>query len=103
MEGQPDYTVELQFSSSIPIQSVVAAAEAAGAAILQIYKSEVSDVGVLAPKVEPSFNSPMPSPSPTQASKWDVQLKSDNSPLTRADSAANQIICDELTVSPSFS
>jgi len=35
---------------------------------------------------------------PAQASKWEVQLKSDNSPLTRADSAANQIICDELTV-----
>ncbi|KAF5835312.1 hypothetical protein DUNSADRAFT_7592 [Dunaliella salina] len=71
VDGQPDYTVELQFSSSIPIQSVVAAAEAAGQSILQIYKSE--------------------------ASKWEVQLKSDSSPLTRADFAANQIICDELT------
>jgi len=33
-----------------------------------------------------------------QASKWDVQLKSDNSPLTRADQTANALICEELTV-----
>lgn len=44
VEGSPDYTVELQFNASIPIQAVVAAAEAAGAAVLQIYKSEVSMV-----------------------------------------------------------
>jgi len=30
---------------------------------------------------------------------WEVQLKSDNSPLTLADSLANQIICAQLAVS----
>lgn len=32
----------------------------------------------------------------SQASKWEVELKSDNSPLTKADTVANQIICREL-------
>ncbi len=31
-----------------------------------------------------------------QASKWEVELKSDNSPLTKADTTANHIICREL-------
>jgi 3'(2'), 5'-bisphosphate nucleotidase len=31
-----------------------------------------------------------------QASKWEVELKSDQSPLTKADRVANQLICHEL-------
>ena len=31
-----------------------------------------------------------------QSSKWEVEIKSDNSPLTVADRIANQIICLEL-------
>lgn len=31
-----------------------------------------------------------------QVSKWEVELKSDNSPLTKADRVANQIICHGL-------
>jgi 3'-phosphoadenosine 5'-phosphosulfate (PAPS) 3'-phosphatase len=32
----------------------------------------------------------------SQASKWEVELKSDNSPLTKADTMANAIICRDL-------
>ena len=53
-------------------EAVIAAAEAAGAAILQVYNSEVS--------------------------KWEVELKSDSSPLTKADKEANHLICNELMV-----
>ncbi|KAG1665921.1 hypothetical protein FOA52_004510 [Chlamydomonas sp. UWO 241] len=54
----------------VPVEAVVATAEAAGAAILSIYNSD--------------------------ASKWEVELKSDNSPLTTADTMANAIICRDL-------
>lgn len=65
-----DITVELRFVSSVPVEKVIATAEAAGEAILSVYHSE--------------------------ASKWEVELKADNSPLTKADTMANQIICREL-------
>mmetsp|Transcript_27775 Transcript_27775/g.70804 ORF Transcript_27775/g.70804 Transcript_27775/m.70804 type:complete len:344 (-) Transcript_27775:758-1789(-) len=66
----PEYTVELTFSCALPVENVIATAEEAGKAILSIYNSEVS--------------------------KWEVELKSDSSPLTRADKEANRIICDDL-------
>lgn len=34
----------------------------------------------------------------SEVSKWEVELKSDSSPLTRADKEANRIICDKLMV-----
>lgn len=40
-DAVPEFLVEISFAASIPIPSVVAAAEQAGAAILQVYKSEV--------------------------------------------------------------
>lgn len=66
----PDYTLDIQLTESIPVEDVIATAEAAGRAILEVYNSE--------------------------ASKWEVETKSDNSPLTRADREANAIICREL-------
>ena len=33
---------------------------------------------------------PIPVP-PSQSSKWEVEIKSDNSPLTKADRVANQV------------
>lgn len=67
---KPEYTVEIQFTCQVPIEEVIATAEAAGKAILGIYNGE--------------------------ASKWEVELKADNSPLTRADRDANAIICEAL-------
>lgn len=66
----PEYTVELTYSSSIPVEDIIETSELAGKAIMAIYNSEVS--------------------------KWEVELKSDSSPLTRADKEANRIICDKL-------
>lgn len=67
--------MELRIAVGVPVEEVVTLAEAAGKAILDIYNSEVS--------------------------KWEVELKSDNSPLTKADRVANQIICHGLNqISP---
>lgn len=66
----PECIFELKISASIPVEQVIAVAQKAGKAILEIYNSE--------------------------ASKWEVELKSDQSPLTKADRVANQLICHEL-------
>lgn len=58
-----------QFKCELEIDSVIRTAEAAGAAVMQIYKEE---------------------------SKWEVEIKADHSPLTRADREANHIICEDL-------
>ncbi|KAG2484509.1 hypothetical protein HYH03_016652 [Edaphochlamys debaryana] len=71
----PDYTMQIQIKAELPVEEVIATAQAAGRAILQIYNSE--------------------------ASTWEVQMKSDASPLTRADRDANTIICNALqNISP---
>ncbi|MEW5301705.1 MAG: hypothetical protein WDW36_004547 [Sanguina aurantia] len=66
----PQFTLEMTLTVQVPIEEVITMAVAAGKAILDIYDSE--------------------------ASKWEVELKSDSSPLTRADRDANTIICDAL-------
>mmetsp|Transcript_30816 Transcript_30816/g.68267 ORF Transcript_30816/g.68267 Transcript_30816/m.68267 type:complete len:306 (+) Transcript_30816:120-1037(+) len=66
----PEYELEIQLTVQVAVEEVISAAQAAGKAILDIYSSEVS--------------------------KWDVELKSDNSPLTRADKEANKVICAAL-------
>lgn len=70
IDTKPEYTVELQFKCLAPVEEVIEAAKAAGDAIMKIYHSEVS--------------------------RWEVELKSDASPLTRADREANKVICDAL-------
>lgn len=57
-------------TAEVPVEAVIKATEDAGKAILEVYNSEVS--------------------------KWDVEIKSDSSPLTRADKEANTIICSAL-------
>lgn len=49
----------------------------------------------LQPLPPPPPPSPMPS-RPRQAESWNVERKSDDSPLTRADKEANAVICDGL-------
>lgn len=58
-----------QFKCDVEIEEVIKTAEAAGQAIMAIYQEE---------------------------SKWEVDYKSDHSPLTRADRDANHVICEEL-------
>ncbi|GLC40835.1 hypothetical protein PLESTB_000017400 [Pleodorina starrii] len=75
VEEVPDYAMEVQMKAEVPVEDVIATAQAAGRAILQIYNSE--------------------------ASTWEVQMKSDASPLTRADREANAVICQALqNISP---
>ncbi|KXZ56091.1 hypothetical protein GPECTOR_2g973 [Gonium pectorale] len=78
-EEVPDYAMHLQIKAEVPVEDVIATAQAAGRAILQIYNSEV---GFATVRIE--------------ASTWEVQMKSDQSPLTRADKEANTIICQAL-------
>ncbi|KAG2426532.1 hypothetical protein HXX76_011757 [Chlamydomonas incerta] len=74
-EETPDYSMEIQLKVELQVEDIIATAQAAGRAILQIYNSE--------------------------ASTWEVQMKSDASPLTRADREANAIICQALqNISP---
>lgn len=54
----------------IAARDVVSIAKTAGEAIMSIYSTNTAD--------------------------WDVKAKSDSSPLTAADLAANKIICDSL-------
>lgn len=66
-------TVEFDVSCRIPVEQVVALSEAAGRAIMEVYNS--ADHG--------------------------VELKGDDSPLTRADTESNRIICEGLqAISP---
>lgn len=55
---------------NIQIENIIEIAKRAGAKILEIYN--------------------------TNTDSWDVQVKSDNSPLTIADQESNKIICDKL-------
>ncbi|CAN0019536.1 unnamed protein product [Ectocarpus sp. 6 AP-2014] len=58
--------------TTVDVQKVVDVVRSAGAAIMQVYTEDAKD--------------------------WDVQIKTkDNSPLTKADLAANKVICDALT------
>ncbi|KAL6759737.1 hypothetical protein V8C86DRAFT_2568050 [Haematococcus lacustris] len=67
---KPDFSVEIALSSTFSIDDIIATAEDAGKAILGIYNSDPA--------------------------KWEVEAKSDNSPLTLADREANTVICNEL-------
>lgn len=58
----------LQLVADLDVDHVIAIAERAGRAIMDIYEGD----------------------------NWDVDHKADNSPLTRADREANKIICDAL-------
>ena len=60
----------LQITLELEVDHLIKIAEKAGQAIMNIYNGD--------------------------ATKWDVDHKSDDSPLTRADKEANQIICDAL-------
>eukprot|EP00955_Chlamydomonas_euryale_P044909 353000-Chlamydomonas_euryale.AAC.13 len=79
---------------------VIATAEAAGEAILSVYNSEVRIPAMkFIIHVKRYVKGPAARsvhPGTLQASKWEVELKADNSPLTKADTMANQIICREL-------
>eukprot|EP00798_Chlamydomonas_sp_ICE-L_P014114 gene14114-20066_t len=68
---RPDLTLEMQVSVSIEVEDIINAAKAAGDAIMEIYEGE--------------------------SSKWEVQMKGDNSPLTKADKMANQVIVEALS------
>eukprot|EP00640_Fibrocapsa_japonica_P003146 CAMPEP_0113934116 /NCGR_PEP_ID=MMETSP1339-20121228/1442_1 /TAXON_ID=94617 /ORGANISM="Fibrocapsa japonica" /LENGTH=323 /DNA_ID=CAMNT_0000935769 /DNA_START=88 /DNA_END=1059 /DNA_ORIENTATION=+ /assembly_acc=CAM_ASM_000762 len=57
-------------STTVKIDDVVEIARKASAAIMEVYESDVKD--------------------------WDIKAKSDDSPLTKADLAANKVICEEL-------
>lgn len=58
----------MQVVADLDVDHVITIAEQAGKAIMTIYESD----------------------------NWDVDHKADDSPLTRADREANQIICDAL-------
>lgn len=59
--------LELTLQLSVDVEGVIAAARAAGEAILRIYDGDAED--------------------------WGVEHKADSSPLTRADKEANAVIC----------
>lgn len=61
----------MQINMALDVNYLISIAEKAGQAIMTIYNGD--------------------------ASKWDVDHKADDSPLTRADREANKIICDALT------
>ena len=65
-----DERIALQILLDIDVNHVVAVAELAGQAIMDVYESE--------------------------AESWNVNHKADDSPLTRADTEANRIICEAL-------
>jgi hypothetical protein len=67
-EAACDSDIMMQMTADIDVDRVIAIAERAGRAIMAIYEGD----------------------------NWDVDHKADNSPLTRADREANQIICDAL-------
>eukprot|EP01023_Acetabularia_acetabulum_P025244 TRINITY_DN2417_c1_g1_i3.p1 TRINITY_DN2417_c1_g1~~TRINITY_DN2417_c1_g1_i3.p1 ORF type:complete len:312 (-),score=59.98 TRINITY_DN2417_c1_g1_i3:217-1152(-) len=62
---------EGSFSSSVQIGDIIALSEAAGEKVKQVYETR-------------------------EAADWDVELKSDNSPLTKADKESNAVICAGL-------
>jgi len=66
--GNPQPVVQFDIPCKVPIEEVIKISEDAGKAILEIYNSE--DLGVVS--------------------------KADDSPLTKADTAANKVICDGL-------
>mmetsp|Transcript_34130 Transcript_34130/g.61542 ORF Transcript_34130/g.61542 Transcript_34130/m.61542 type:complete len:308 (-) Transcript_34130:348-1271(-) len=70
-DSKPEYSVELQLTCDVSIEELIQIAEDAGRAILEVYKED---------------------------SKWDVEIKGDNSPLTRADKEANELICTRLAM-----
>ena len=101
-----------QLKVDVPVEEVIATAQAAGRAILKIYNSEVGFAcALLEVSLSQACRRPFPEhcappkrhtlgPAPCrcvlQASTWEVQLKSDASPLTRADRDANAVICQAL-------
>ena len=101
--------LELQVQQTVNCGDVVAIAEAAGAAIMAVYATEVcaqEGVGGVGRHVEGgggarrrrppdafSFTRPL---ERSQTEDWGVQAKADNSPLTRADKEANAVICAGL-------
>eukprot|EP01023_Acetabularia_acetabulum_P010334 TRINITY_DN14727_c0_g1_i1.p1 TRINITY_DN14727_c0_g1~~TRINITY_DN14727_c0_g1_i1.p1 ORF type:complete len:316 (+),score=71.58 TRINITY_DN14727_c0_g1_i1:71-1018(+) len=66
-----DKSYNLQISQKVDIASIIALSEEAGQKIKEIYQT-------------------------TEAESWNVETKSDNSPLTRADKESNEIICKAL-------
>lgn len=63
-------SLSLSIDQQIPVAAVVAIAERAAEAILAVYNSDEVD--------------------------WNVEMKADDSPLTRADQEANAVICEGL-------
>jgi 3'(2'), 5'-bisphosphate nucleotidase len=88
-------------SQNIDVNDVISIAEQAAKVILEVYASKVRPTAQfliiitfkspLPATIQPLFSSP-----PLQTDDWDVQAKSDDSPLTRADKEANAVICDGL-------
>lgn len=66
-------TLPLSLQFEVDVEAVIEAARAAGAVILGIY---------------------------AQDSQWEVEQKSDSSPLTRADREANALICGARRAGP---
>ena len=61
----------------------------------EVWKSFFLPSGQGLPDLPPPSHWPIPVPpspaAPSQSSKWEVEIKSDNSPLTKADRVANQV------------
>eukprot|EP01025_Chloroclados_australasicus_P016052 TRINITY_DN1785_c0_g1_i1.p2 TRINITY_DN1785_c0_g1~~TRINITY_DN1785_c0_g1_i1.p2 ORF type:complete len:332 (-),score=51.56 TRINITY_DN1785_c0_g1_i1:250-1245(-) len=66
-----DKGIQYEITDKIHVAQIIALAEQAGQRIKEIYQSK-------------------------EAENWDVEIKSDNSPLTKADMESNRIICKGL-------
>jgi 3'(2'), 5'-bisphosphate nucleotidase len=93
MHSHSRLSLSLQFSADVPVDQVILTAEKAGKAILQVYNGEVRPPLYLSSHASPSIH---PNLSHPQKGSWQVQSKKDDSPLTLADTLANQIICQDL-------
>lgn len=90
-------SLSLDLHQEVICEEVIVIAEKAADAILSVYNSKVYihiTCSLAAQGTSPDLL--FPHTAPIQDEDWNVERKSDNSPLTRADREANAIICEGL-------